>query len=110
MKRPVQRLLGRIVVILLVGPHAVSCATTSTRTWEVRRTANSLLPEELIQRTCGGRAPCAALCEELKSNWADEPWSAACESSWVADCQARGGDLLITCETEDTRKGCMPDS
>jgi len=55
-------------------------------------------------------ASCAALCEELKSNWADEPWSAACESKGVADGEARGGDPLIRREREVTRKGCMLDS
>lgn len=108
-------LLEGAVLLCIAGPHAFGCATITRGTWDVTRNAGDLFARDTIRATCGGADACQALCEEMRSSTLDEPFRDVCaqtdhESYTIVGCEPRGRTLLITCEWEDDKKGCVPDS
>lgn len=108
-------LFDGVVVAVLVGPHAFGCASLTRGTWEVTRRTDELFRPSEVRSKCGGTEACAALCEEMQDNTLEEPFRNICEeaehdSFTILGCEPRGQALLITCEWEDEKKGCMPDS
>jgi len=108
-------LVEGLVVVVFAGPYALGCATFTRGTWEVVRGAGDLFPRDQIRSICGGAEACAALCDYVRSHTLDEPFREVCaetdhESYTIAGCEPRDRALLITCEWEDDKKGCMPDS
>ena len=115
MRESHRRFCDRVLMLVLAGPHLLGCATTSRDTWEIARRADELVPTRQIRATCGGPEPCRGFCEEILTNQLDEPYRNLCEtdrgdSFSIVGCEPRGGEVVITCEVEDTQKGCMPDS
>ncbi|MBL8783341.1 MAG: hypothetical protein JNJ59_00455 [Deltaproteobacteria bacterium] len=115
MRAHLRRVLDAVAFSVIVGPHAFGCATTETGTWEVTRKVDVLVPASELRSTCGGREACVALCENIRTNQLDEPYRNICQtdradSYEIVGCEPRGRDLVITCEWEDSHKGCMPDS
>ena len=110
------RLRNRLALLAVVAVEYFGCATTSTGTWQVTRAARELVPSAQMRTLCGGSV-CPAICEHIRDNTLEEPYRNICDqpdpnydSSSIVGCEPRGADLVITCEWQTDKKGCIPDS
>lgn len=115
MRESHRRFCDRLLMLVLAGPHLFGCAGYTRDYWEITRRADELVPARQIREACGGAEPCFDFCERLIDNQLEEPFRNLCEtdrgdSFGIERCEARGANVVLTCEVEDTHKGCMPDS
>jgi len=106
--------LRNAVLVLVVAPHTLGCATITRGTFDVTVDA-ATVPAEQVRTSCGGTRPCPQLCEDIITEQMSAPYRNYCDETrgemvTIDGCEVRGQQLRIICEWENDKKGCMPDS